>query len=141
MMKGRERLAKSRLLAGTTVLLAGAWTSNAAALENVRADTVEAAQEAPDESVLQPEAQADQRPSSGSGIDEIIVTAQRREQSMQDVGISITALSSEELSRNVVSNATDITNVVPNLRFITLGGAVVNFNIRGISQNDDADRR
>lgn len=137
-MKGRKRLAKPRLLAGTAVLLAGTWAPSVAALENLGQSPADVSQAASEDSV-QPEDQAGQRVSSGAGIDEIIVTAQRREQSIQDVGISITALSSEELSRNVVSNATDITNVVPNLRFITLGGAVVNFNIRGISQNDYAD--
>lgn len=50
-----------------------------------------------------------------SGLDEVTVTAQRREQSLQDVPIAITAFSSEMLeSRNIVDTY-DLVRNIPNL--------------------------
>ena len=53
---------------------------------------------------------------SGSSlqIEEIIVTAQKREQSAQDVPISITALD-EELLGSTIRNLSDITGYAPNV--------------------------
>jgi len=55
---------------------------------------------------------------SGSSlqIEEIIVTAQKREQSAQDVPISITALD-EELLGSTIRNLSDITGYAPNVVF------------------------
>ena len=57
---------------------------------------------------------------SGSSlqIEEIIVTAQKREQSAQDVPISITAMD-EELLSSTIRNISDITGYAPN---VVLGG-------------------
>lgn len=41
--------------------------------------------------------------------DEVIVTAQKREQSAQDVGISITTLSGEQMESLGYTNAQDVT--------------------------------
>jgi len=76
---------------------------------------------------------------SASDTNDIIVTAQRREQNIQDVGLSVTALGAETLARLGINNATDIAEYVPNLRFTSLGGSVVQYNIRGVSQNGYAD--
>jgi iron complex outermembrane recepter protein len=70
---------------------------------------------------------------------EILVTAQRRSESIQRVPVAVTSLSSEDLARANASVATDIVTRVPSLRFIELGGSVVNYNIRGVSQNDFTD--
>lgn len=117
--------AQARLLSGAATVLLGGWTAQASAQEVASPAATPQAQTA--------------EVSSGFSDGEILVTANRRSQNIQDVGIAITAIGGNELSRMAVSNATDITAVVPNLRFITLGGAIVNFNIRGISQNDYAD--
>lgn len=67
------------------------------------------------------------------GIADIIVTAQRREQSMQDVPIAVTALSQETLQTNRITNVQDLTAVAPNLSVReTAGGAgIPNFSMRG----------
>ncbi|MEV5032169.1 TonB-dependent receptor, partial [Sphingobium sp. LMC3-1-1.1] len=53
---------------------------------------------------------APQSKASEGGMDngEIVVTAQHREQRLQDVGISITALGSEQLARLGVTSSIDI---------------------------------
>ncbi len=52
---------------------------------------------------------------SGSVVEEIIVTAQRRDQRLQDVPLSVTALSSEGLERQAVTSTADLTVAVPGL--------------------------
>ena len=49
------------------------------------------------------------------GIDEIIVTAQKREQRLIDVPISISAISGEELDGASIQNIADLSYAVPNL--------------------------
>ncbi|GAB1262150.1 TonB-dependent receptor [Aurantivibrio plasticivorans] len=69
-------------------------------------------------------------------LDEVIVTAERREGNLQDVAIAVSALSSEELSIKQVDNIGDLQSLVPNLS-VHVGdanNAVV--YIRGIGQID-----
>lgn len=66
----------------------------------------------------------------------IIVTAQKREQNLQDVGISITAFSGDQLSRLAVSNPIELVNFVPGLEVSGAAGGTSNsFSIRGVTQN------
>ena len=75
---------------------------------------------------------ADEASSSGN---DIIVTARRVEERLQDVPISITVLSSEALSNNNITSAKDLTTFTPGLiaqgRY---GNDNVAFSIRGFSQ-------
>lgn len=52
---------------------------------------------------------------SSSAIAEIIVTAQRREQQVQDVPLAITAYTSDQLDRLQVTDALDTAHLVPNM--------------------------
>jgi iron complex outermembrane recepter protein len=52
-----------------------------------------------------------------TGLEEILVTAQRRSEKMVDVPISITALSSQQLTAANVQNLSDIQQLTPSLRF------------------------
>ena len=72
---------------------------------------------------------------------EIIVTAQRREQRLQDVGISLTVIGKEAIGNLNINNATDIVRAVPNLKFNAYSSAQVVFNVRGVSQNDYGDQQ
>lgn len=49
------------------------------------------------------------------GVGEIVVTAQKREERLQDVPIAITALTSTDLDNKQILRIDDIKNVVPNL--------------------------
>ena len=69
------------------------------------------------------------------GIEEIVVTARKQEESAQDIPIAMTALT-EELESSTVRNLTDLTGFIPNATIAEDGGrggggAVI--NIRGIS--------
>lgn len=70
-----------------------------------------------------------------NGIGVILVTAQRREQSAQDVPLSITALGSEQIQETGLGNSLAIGDHVPNLEIKTFGG-VPNIFIRGVGNND-----
>lgn len=52
-----------------------------------------------------------------SSVDDIIVTASRREQSLQDVSIAVTALGSERLDNAQVNNLADLQTIVPSVNF------------------------
>jgi len=82
-----------------------------------------------------------QQAGASSGIEEIVVTAQRREQDLQDVGIAVTALSGQMLTDMNMTMATDITRAVPSLKMNAYSSSQVVFNIRGVSQNDYGDQQ
>jgi iron complex outermembrane receptor protein len=68
------------------------------------------------------------------GVEDIVVTAQRREQSLQDVPISITALTSAAILANRIQDVHDLNSIAPGLsvRLSTGGAQVPNFTLRGI---------
>jgi len=68
--------------------------------------------------------------------EEIVVTAQKREQALQDVGISITAFSGEQMRELGYTNTIDIAAQTPSLLIQQQHPNVTTINIRGISQND-----
>ena len=81
-----------------------------------------------------------QAPSDSGGVfGPIIVTAQKRREKIQDVGISITALSGETIKTLNLSNMQQISQQVPNLAVSAWTPAFTTFNLRGISQNNFQD--
>jgi len=71
-----------------------------------------------------------------SGLEEIVVTAQRRAESLQTVPLSITALNAASLEQRSVSTFFDYAGQVPNLAFSNTGdgsGTARTISIRGIS--------
>ena len=69
-------------------------------------------------------------------LEEIVVTAQRREQSLQNVPISVTAFSGETLQKSNITEARDYLSVAPNVGFSDDGGSgsrSINISIRGVS--------
>jgi iron complex outermembrane receptor protein len=74
-------------------------------------------------------------------ITQIIVTARRRAESLQDTPVAITALSGDELERQQVIGTTDLDKIAPNLQFHSYGTLTGNNSaaqvfIRGIGQTD-----
>lgn len=66
-----------------------------------------------------------------------MVTALRREQSLQQVPVSITAFGAEAIRDMRVDDPTDLAQHVPNLSVAsTLGGGAPIFALRGVSMND-----
>ncbi|WP_054946326.1 TonB-dependent receptor [Novosphingobium sp. KN65.2] len=69
---------------------------------------------------------------SAVGISEIVVTAQRREESAQRAGIPIDVVSGDELTRQGVNEAEDLSKLVPALNVQSAGGANLTFFLRGV---------
>ncbi len=72
-------------------------------------------------------------------LEEITVTAQKREQSMQDVGISVSSFSGDQMKALGVTNTVEISDQVPGLAMISFSPNLTVFNIRGVSQNNFTD--
>jgi len=77
-------------------------------------------------------------PVSSTGIAEVVVTAQRRSESVQSVPISITALSGDALKNAGATNALTLNSVVPSLE-IGNNGDSIEIYIRGIGSNNDTE--
>lgn len=92
----------------------------------------------PTSSTMQPSAGADAATASaeaeqGAGLEEVVVTAQKRVERLQDVPVAVTAISGEALSAAGVNQTTDLVNVTPSLTFAQ--GATpnnTNLRVRGI---------
>jgi iron complex outermembrane recepter protein len=73
---------------------------------------------------------------AGSG-DEIIVTAQKRAENLQDVPISIQALGQEKLAERQVASFDDYAKLLPSVSFQSFGPGQSQLFFRGISSGGD----
>jgi iron complex outermembrane receptor protein len=70
-------------------------------------------------------------------LEEIVVTAQKRAERLQDVPLSITALSADQLISLKLNSGTDVAKYTPNLRISNAGNEdQPKISIRGLSQFD-----
>jgi iron complex outermembrane recepter protein len=68
------------------------------------------------------------------GLTEIVVTAQKREQNLQDVPAAISAFSADDLVQRGVAETSDLMGTLPNLQVTSAyGDTQPNFSLRGIS--------
>lgn len=67
-------------------------------------------------------------------VTEIVVTAQKRSENLQDVPIAVTALSADVLSKRQVTDVTDLSGMVPNLQISQQGQGpgALSLSLRGI---------
>jgi len=78
-----------------------------------------------------------QAPASAEVLEVVTVTAQKREQSLQDVGIAVNAYTSENLREYRMNDAKDVADYTPNVDIkstLTVGNP--NVTIRGVGLND-----
>jgi iron complex outermembrane recepter protein len=78
-------------------------------------------------------------PTAAPVNDEIIVTAQKREENLQKVPISIVALTSKKLSQLKIANFNDYTKQLPSVSFQTSQPGVTNVYIRGVASGGDGN--
>lgn len=79
-----------------------------------------------------PPAAAPEAPSADSGaLAEIVVTAERRTQRLQDVPIAATVLSRDDVINKGVNNASDFQRIAPSVAINTVGRSTF-INIRGV---------
>jgi iron complex outermembrane receptor protein len=76
---------------------------------------------------------AQSQESSASLIEEIIVTSQRTEESLQDVPIAVTALTGDMLEDMQIESGSDLQMITPSLSFQGGDAGGGTFNIRGIT--------
>lgn len=86
--------------------------------------------------VLTSVASAQSTPETGAALDEIVVTARRHEERLQDVPISMTVFNDEQLAKANLVNATDLANITPSLSANNnFGNENASFAIRGFVQD------
>lgn len=77
---------------------------------------------------------------SGNVLGEIVVTAQRREESLSNVGIAVNAFSGEQIKALGLVDSTDIVKLSPGVFMSSdTGGQNRKFTVRGVAQNDFLD--
>ena len=75
-------------------------------------------------------------------LEEVVVTAQKREQQLQDVGISVTAFTGEQMKELGMNNSQDLSMHTPGLQTFNFGNnAATVFVVRGVGQLDFADHQ
>ncbi len=72
-------------------------------------------------------------------MEEVVVTATKRQESLQDIPLSVSALSGDMIADLQLSDMTDITQQIPNLQLNSWSPQMTIFNIRGVSQNNFVD--
>jgi len=66
---------------------------------------------------------------------DIVVTARRRDERLQDVPVSVSAFSTEALERSTIQTLQDINTITPGFRAGAEGGTVnISISLRGIGQ-------
>lgn len=80
----------------------------------------------------------DQKTTKKLSIEEVLVTAQRRSQSLSETPIAVTALSGDSIERRALHEPTDLKSLVPNLQVNdSTGGSEPNFTLRGVGIGTD----
>jgi outer membrane receptor protein involved in Fe transport len=77
--------------------------------------------------------------SGASSLPEIIVTAQKREERLQDVPISVQALDTEKLDQLRVSDFEDYVKFLPNVAYQQLSPGFTRIFMRGVSSGDNGN--
>ena len=103
------------------------------------ADAADEEQDAEAASEADPAVSATREPPTRSGprVDEILVTAEKREESLQDVPVSIVALPKEQLEYRGIDELKDFANNIPNVSVNQFTGSAdtIRLFIRGLGQN------
>ena len=73
-----------------------------------------------------------QEASTSSGVEDIVVTAQRQAQSLQDVPIAVSAVSAEALAEKQINNSQQLQFSLPNVTFAKTNFTSSSFTIRGV---------
>jgi|SaaInl1SG_22_DNA_1037389.scaffolds.fasta_scaffold02397_5 iron complex outermembrane recepter protein len=76
-------------------------------------------------------------PASAQQLEEVVVTAQKREQSLQDVGIAVTAFGGDQLQAMGADTVQKLQDMTPNLRIKPTITGVSQYAIRGVGENAD----
>lgn len=79
----------------------------------------------------------DRRAGADSGVDEIVVTAQRRAEALQDVPLAISAVSGSEIQDRGLNDMRDVLALTPGTAFTSYNAAEPVLSIRGIASGGE----
>lgn len=82
---------------------------------------------------------ADAGPAANTGVEEIVVTASKRAESLQNVPISIQALSTAKLEQLKVTSFNDYAKYLPSLSFQSVGPGTAKVYFRGVATGGDGN--
>lgn len=71
-------------------------------------------------------------PAGGATLQEIVVTAQRRQESLQTAALPVSALSAEQLANSGASKVQDLTQLIPALQISQAAGPYPLYFLRGV---------
>ena len=85
-------------------------------------------------------ARAQDAPQDSGALEEITVTAQRTDQRLQDVPVSVTAISARTIDRMQIQSPSDLNRIAPNVKFDSVTGGTTGLKpyIRGGGVTDGA---
>jgi iron complex outermembrane recepter protein len=75
---------------------------------------------------------------NGGALEEIVVTAQKREQRLSDVGMAVTAVRGDELVDRGVTSVADLTKLEPSLQYAQGNFGTPTYTIRGVGYFDQS---
>jgi iron complex outermembrane receptor protein len=79
-------------------------------------------------------------PGHAQTLEEVVVSAQKREQNSQDVGIALTVFTAADFASLELRNSTDLVALTPGVSLAgSYGGEFLTFSIRGVTQSDFSD--
>ena len=82
-------------------------------------------------------AQVQAQRTTATQIEEVVVTAQKREENLQDVPVAISALDAAAIEKTFARDISDLSGRVPNLVIDPiLGNGTTSISIRGMQLND-----
>ena len=94
------------------------------------------AQNAPQSAQRAPDATQGQAADSNAG--EIVVTANKREENLNKVGLTITAIGAEAIAERRITSVQDVAAAVPGLKFADSGTGTPIYTLRGIGFNEES---
>lgn len=81
-------------------------------------------------------AQAESSSGKKLQLEEVLVTAQKRVESLSDVPVSVTALDGDKLQKAGISNLSDLSDYTPNFKMVE-GGLLPNVYMRGVGSGSN----
>ena len=69
----------------------------------------------------------------GGGLEEVVITAEKRESTVQQTAISMSALSAESLQNQGISSIEDLAASVPGVSMRTAGPGQTEYEMRGLT--------
>jgi len=86
-----------------------------------------------------PRVHAAETTDTGGALQEVVVTAQKRTENLQDVPVSITALGTEKLDQLNVKSFDDYVKYLPSVSYQTGGPGFAKIYMRGVASGDNAN--